>query len=328
MRGRTRTVNKALPPHLHKKGSTYYYVALVLGKRRWTRLSSNYGEALAKWAELEGHHATGSTVGDALDRYLREIVPTKAPKTQIEYTRHIGRLRAVFGDMKLDNVRGVHVAQYLDQSAAKVAANREIGTLSALYRCAIRWGWCERNPCREIGRNTEQERTRYVTDAELLALRTAASEQLRALIDLAYLTAMRKSDILRLRLSDLTEAGIRVTQGKTGKAQLFEWSAALREVVERIKKLRRRVGTLHLFAGGTGQPLSVAGLDKAWTKIKRRAGLADADIHFHDLRAKSLTDAKEKGGIDYAKLLAGHASVVMTERYVKVRTVQKVQPLR
>jgi integrase len=197
-----------------------------------------------------------------------------------------------------------------------------------VFKLAIRWGWCERNPTREISRNAERERTRYLEDAELVALRDAADEKYRALIDLAYLTSLRKSDLLALRLSDLTEAGIRVTQKKTGKAQLFEWTPALREVIDRIKKLRRRVSTMHLFAGSTGKPLCVASLDKAWAKIKERAGLADADIHFHDLRAKALTDAKEKGGIDYAQLLAGHASVVMTERYVKVRSVQKVQPLR
>jgi integrase len=328
MRGRTRTVNKTLPPHLHKKGATYYYVALVLGKRKWTRLSDNYGEALAKWAALEGHHATGSTVGDALTRYLREIVPTKAPKTQEEYTRQIGKLRAVFGDMKLDNVRGMDIAQYLDQSAAKVAANREIAVLSSVFKYAIRWGWTERNPTREVGRNTERERTRYLEDAELVQLREAADDQLKAVIDLAYLTGMRKGDLLTLRLADLTDAGIRVTQGKTGKAQLFQWSPALTEVVERAKKLKRRATSLYVFASRDGTPYSVSGFNSIWRRLKERAGLGDADVHFHDIRAKSLTDAKEKGGIDYAKLLAGHASVVMTERYIRARSVQKVQPLR
>lgn len=165
-------------------------------------------------------------------------------------------------------------------------------------------------------------------DAELLKLRTAASEQFQIIIDLAYLTGMRKGDLLNLRLADLSEDGIRVIQGKTGKAQLFQWSPALRYVVERAKKLKRRVGTLHLFATRNGKPYSVSGFNSIWRHIKERAGLGEADVHFHDIRAKSLTDAKEKCGIDYAKLLAGHASVVMTERYVKARSVQKVHPLK
>lgn len=43
------------------------------------------------------------------------------------------------------------------------------------------------------------------------------SDQFRCIIDLAYLTAMRKGDLLRLNLSDIRENGLYVKQGKTGK---------------------------------------------------------------------------------------------------------------
>jgi len=42
----------------------------------------------------------------------------------------------------------------------------------------------------------------------------------------AYLTAMRRGDLMRLTKSDLTDEGIEVAQGKTGKKQLFTRSSA------------------------------------------------------------------------------------------------------
>jgi integrase len=51
------------------------------------------------------------------------------------------------------------------------------------------------------------------------------------------------------------------------------------------------------------------------------------DIHFHDIRAKSLTDAKWKHGSDYAQALGNHASVETTESYIKTREVNTVEPL-
>ena len=52
------------------------------------------------------------------------------------------------------------------------------------------------------------------------------------------------------------------------------------------------------------------------------------NVHFHDIRAKALTDAKREGGLDYAQALAGHQSRDTTEGYVKARDVERVRPLK
>jgi len=52
-----------------------------------------------------------------------------------------------------------------------------------------------------------------------------------------------------------------------------------------------------------------------WRRLKVRAELID--IHFHDLRAKAVTDAKRKHGRDFARALAGHESGEMTDDYVR-----------
>jgi integrase len=51
-----------------------------------------------------------------------------------------------------------------------------------------------------------------------------------------------------------------------------------------------------------------------------------ADIHFHDLRAKAVTDAKRLHGRDFAQAFAGHASGDMKDAYV--RDNPNVAPLK
>ncbi|WP_215883824.1 tyrosine-type recombinase/integrase [Acidithiobacillus sulfurivorans] len=97
------------------------------------------------------------------------------------------------------------------------------------------------------------------------------------------------------------------------------------EVISRSKSLRRRVGSLYFFCTRDGQPYSVSGWNSAWRRIVAKAGVED--IHFHDIRAKALTDAKRVAGRDYAQALAGHASGDMTEAYIRAREAERITPL-
>jgi integrase len=310
---------------MHKKGAMYYYVSSNDGKRVWTKLSSSYAEALAMWAKLEGAAAQDNSVGAAIDRFLAEVLPSYSDKTRKEWPRMTGLLRAVFGEMSLDEVRPHHIARYLDERPAKVAANREIGLMSTIYSYAMRWGLCDNNPCRGVRRNREKARTRYITDDEFLAIRERANPQWQCIMDIAYLTALRKGDILRLRLSDIQDNLLVVQTSKTGKKQSFEITQDLRAVLDRAKGLRRRIGSMYLFCTQDGQPYSENGSLWAWKRLCIRAGVEDA--HFHDIRAKSLTDAARAAGRDYAQALAGHADGSMTEVYVRARDTQIVKPL-
>ena len=97
-----------------------------------------------------------------------------------------------------------------------MSANRDITLLQTVFAYAMRWGWCTQNPCRGVRRHTEKRRERYITAAEFVVIKAAADEQWRCILDLAYLTAMRRGDILNLRLSDITDHALVIRQGKTG----------------------------------------------------------------------------------------------------------------
>ena len=308
------------------KHGAYYYTPRIDGKQKWIRLSTNYGEALAKWAEFEGREGENNgLVSGMIDRFIQTKIPEYSEKSQDDYLRYCGDLRAVFGDTALDEVKPHHLTAYLRKSTFKVQANRQISLLSRMYSVAINeWGWLHINPCREVHRNKEARRDRYITDLEMDALKTAASDQMCCIIDLAYLTAARKSDLLKLMLKDIRPDGLHVRQQKTGKYQIFNWTPTLRALVARAKKLRRKHDSLYLFCTRTGAPHSTSGFNSMWRRLKIKADLLD--LHFHDLRAKAVTDAKRAHGRDFAQALAGHASGEMTDAYV--RDDPNVDPLK
>lgn len=324
--GRTKIHNKHLPPRMLFRHGAYWHTVRIGKRQPWFRLSADFAEAINLYYQREGRTLAGSTVNDALSRFDREVLPNKAPKTQHDYRRYIPRLREVFGDCRLiDGVQTSDVAVYLDRRSAKIEGNREIACLSSMFRAAIRWGWCNQNPCKGAPRNPEGRRYRLPSEAELAAIHMAASDQLRCMVDLVLLTALRKGDMLKIRLPDLTSRGLRVEVQKTGVAAIFEWSEALEEVIDRARGLRRRVGTLYLFATRTGQRYGTSGFDSIWKRTLKRAGVEG--LTFHDLRRWAITEAERQSGLDYAQALGAHRSRQATERYVVKREIV-VRPLR
>jgi len=327
--GRPKSTNLDLPPRMSQKGKAYYYVTSEGGKRKWLPLGSDKAAALSKWAELEGDTCSGArqgTVVYCLDRYVVEILPSKTIKTQAKYKRSAEAIRKVFGAMMIDAVQPKHLYQYLDRHPKPKVANGDIKLFSVVFGFAMRWGECDRNPCFGVKRHPEPPRDRYITDQEMNRVIELAPDRMRVVIEMAYITAMRKSDLLNILLSDISEEGLYVKQGKTGKKQLFEWTHELRRIVTEARKLPRRIGTFFLFTTRAGTQYSASGFDSNWKRLIKKTGIEN--IHFHDIRGKAITDAKRDSGIDNAQALAGHKNASMTEQYIRQRSVEKVKPIR
>ncbi len=152
----------------------------------------------------------------------------------------------------------------------------------------------------------------------------AASEQFRCILDLVSLIGLRKADVLKLKLTDIDDRGVRVVAQKTGVVRIYRWTPKLREVIERAKRLRRRVGSFYLFGTRKGSPYTVNGFDAIWRGICLRAKVAGIGIHA--FRRLAITRAQVHAGLDYAQAVAGHKSRQATEIYIVPAEVE-VLPL-
>ncbi len=328
--GRPRLHDKDLPPRVYRRHGAYYYAPN--GKvRAWIRLSGDKREALAKWAELvSAPPSPGVTLAELVSRYLVEVAARKAPATHAGNLQESKALLAVFGHMRPEDVRPVHVSQFMAIRGqdAPIRANREKALLSSVFAYAIRWGLVEANPCRDVKGYPEKGRDRYITDEEFAAVRALAGEKIGLMMDFAYLTAMRQGDMLALRIDQIDSDGFTLAQGKTGKRQRFPMVPALRAAVDAAHKLHPELKQRDtLFFSRTGQPYTAHGFKTVWTRVQQAwAAKGGERFTWHDIRAKALTDAKRRHGID-AQALAGHASSAMTDHYIKRREIEEVTPL-
>jgi integrase len=312
MMGRTRKRNKHLPRNMVMNHGAYYHLSYSGKKKVWTHLGRSYQDALVKYAAIEGRPQKARTIDEMLSAYLQNAAGRLAEKTMTEYARCAVKLNDWIKGVRIEDLTSDDVKDYLLRRGSKSAANAEIALLSAAYTEAVGKA---RNPCMGVRRNPRKKGTRYVTPAERKALMVAASPQIASMVELSYLTAARLSEILSIRLSDVTDEGLYITRGKNHDRMLFGASAELQEALGRAKAARRaKVGTLYLFANRKGQRYTVDGFEAMWRRVRVKAGLPG--VRFHDLRRTRITDLKASHGIDVANALAGHQSVQTTERYV------------
>ena len=250
--GRKSTVNLNLPPHLRarKRGEIIYYFYDTGGKpRKEISLGKIYLEAMRKWCELEGKNNMPLIYfKDIADRYLLEIVPTKAPRTQIDNVRQMQNLLAFFNNppAPITEIRPLHIRQYLNWRTdsgkkAIVQANREKALLSHIFNIARNWGALDTvNPCQGIKGYTEDGRNIYVEDNTYNAVYQAATQPLRDALDLAYLTGQRPADVIAMQVPDIQDNMLLVQQGKTKTKLRISITGELALLLERIQKAGKR----------------------------------------------------------------------------------------
>lgn len=326
--------NKHLPPNVYFKHGAYYYVksSIINGKRKrkWTWLGATFNEAMAAWAKIFNTSNVIISMNDLFLRYMAEIAPKKSEASYKQNLIQMQNLIIFFGELKPEEVTPVDVYRYLDLRAlkVKVAPNREKALLSHVFSMAIRWGIAKDNPCRHVKRLPEKPRKRYITEEEFLAVRSISPPIQKCLMDFAYLTGQRISDILKIKIADLLEEGILIKQNKTGSEFIIRWSDDLRNVVKQITDIScSNIYSFTLFCNRNGQKISYSAFKSAWKRTMKKAlenNLIKTDFRFHDLRAKTGSDAED---INHASNLLGHKDTKITER-VYSRKMKMVKPLK
>ncbi len=349
----------ALPTGVFPKGRWYYRVRAEGTKRVWVKLSLIDDGLPAMYQALAAKLAEGladDRMPAVIAAWQRDVMPRHAPKTQIDERSMCRVLAESFADFRAGQVRAPDVAEFLQPWRVRPRShNGYRGMLREILRYSIERGFRDDNPCDHIKTLPTPARTRYITDSELRRIkvggiygddgkRTRSGLMLAALIDLAYLTGQRIGDLLELRWErdpddldapHVCAEGLRFrpskTRQKTGAAVLIEWTPRLRDAVDRIKRLQaarlllrkahQRVVSGYLITGQDGKPLTYSGAQSAWKRALKRAGVKDA--HFHDLRAKALTDKEAAEGMQAARTMGTHSTEAQTADYVRTRGVKK-----
>jgi len=306
---RPRGRDKHLPKCVFHRHGAYYYVK----RGKWTPLGSNLSSALAEYARLVAPPTGGCD--ELLNRTLERCRETVKPTTYAQYKLACEKLKPILAEFTPELVEPHHIAAILDHHRKTPnMANRVLTFARLAFSNGLTWGMCRTNPCYGVKRHIEHRRDRYLTDDEYSRIGKSAPAQLRSIMEIAYLTGQRIGDVLAIRLSDIRPEGIYFRQQKTGKRLLVN-APGLEDALGRARKLYSNIRGLTLFHGRGGKPLSYYGVRSAFQRACEDAKVEDATLH--DIRAKSLTDAKRQG--KNPQKLGGHSTEAMTNRYIRDR---------
>jgi integrase len=346
--GRRRGRDFHLPQRVYFNRGTLFYVA---PSGQWHRLGKEWDRTARNlWLELTTGEAPQGTVAELLDAFLKhseDLVRAgkRSPRTLDDNEQEVKTLKLVFGRMGYGTVTRRHVAAYLrrradrDGKLAPIRANREVALLSSAYAWAMGEPGFEvhENPCYGVRRNPESPRTRYLQTVELQRFGRFAPAWLRCYLLLKRLTGLRQGDMLRLGRQNVTDRGLEVATGKTGKVLRFSWTRSLRVVVDAIlalpmpaRKVKKGQTTakllrMYFFTSRYGTRLSAFGFKSAWQRsMNAHEGAGFERFWEHDVRGKTGSDASS---VARAQELLGHDSARTTARHYR-RAPATVRPLK
>ena len=328
--GRRRKTAKTLPPRVYEHHGSYRYVPKT-GPKVTLAPIGDHGAMLRALAELIAKDDRPlNTLAQVLDRYLLEVVPGKSPASQANNARELKVLRQVFGAMRPEDLKTTHVAAFRDRRSKKApgAANREIALLSHVCNKAREWGALETNPVEGLARIKRLPRRRYVTDDEFLAVVELAPPAIALAMQLAYLTGLRRCDVLALERGNIEADVLRCRPSKTEHSTAveleFELTAELRAVIGAALALEPRVRRA-IICNGQGRAYTASGFSSVWQRVMRKAEKAGIErFQFRDIRTKSASDERDAAT---ASERLGHADQSITNRVYRALP-RRVRPLK
>lgn len=323
-RTRAKESDKWMPPRVYIKGPSFVFRPVGGGSIRLCESTAKQSEVWLAYEKLIHEDVSGYKVSKLISDFFSSADFMELSKTtQADYRKNSKPVLLVFGAMQADAVEPRHVRAYMDKRGLKsrVQSNREKSFLSRAYQWGYERGKVKGNPCKGVKQFKEKARTRYVTDAEYMAVYYAAPEAVRVAMEISYLCVARKGDVLTMRWDQVLDDGIFIQQGKTGVKQIKLFSARLLEAISLARTLSGNQLGSYVVVKHDGHPYTDNGFNSAWResviRARKQTGM-DLDFTFHDLKAKAISDIS--GTSRDKQAISGHKTegqVAVYDRSIK-----------
>ena len=228
------------------------------------------------------------------------------------------QLLPAFGSKPLDRIAPAQIGRWFDRFSrtAPGNANHALDLLTQIINFAIARGHLETNPARDAKRNPRRILTRFLSREEVARLHRVLDRQTRDsrreqadIIRLLLLTGCRRSEILRLRWSEVDRDRLVLADGKTGP-RIVPLNTQARRILER----RLRGASPFVFPSPRDPARPRSRNLPFWDRARREAGIQD--VRLHDLRHTHASHAVLNGvPVPVVARLLGHADVRTTLRY-------------
>ena len=230
-----------------------------------------------------------------------------------------GRILPAFGSKPLDRIAPDEVRKWFDafSRAAPGNANKGLELLRRIMNFAVACEHVETDPTRGIGRNRRTPLTRFLSREEIGRLHRALDRHARNdrtrhqadIVRLLLLTGCRKSEIVRLRWSEVRDDALALADAKTGP-RTVPLNSRARAILER----QLRTGSPFVFPSPLDPSRPRGDHLGLWYRVRREAGIED--VRLHDLRHTHASHAVMNGvPVPVVSRLLGHSNTRMTLRY-------------
>jgi len=311
----------------------------VTDARKWVQQTE---AAIREGRHFKTTESKRHTLGDMVDRYLREVMPTKR-KSEHQQKPQLEWWKSQLGDYSLADITPPLIAQHRDKLANEPYAEATVGdkqvpryrgpstvirymaALSHAFTIAVQeWQWVDDSPMRKVSKPTPPRgRVRYLSDNErqnlLDACEKSSNKDLYPALVLALSTGARRMEIMGMRWGqvDIARGFITLTETKNGEIRALPLaSKALQLMTERSKV--RRIDTDLVFPGKEpkrpGDPIKPIDLRAPFESALKQAKIDN--FHWHDLRHTCASYLAMNGAslAEIAEVL-GHKTLQMVKRY-------------
>ena len=222
------------------------------------------------------------------------------------------------GSKPLDRIAQAQVGRWFDRFSrtAPGNANHALDLLTQIINFTFARGHLGTNPARAVERNPRRVLTHFLSREEISRLHNVLDRQTRHsrreqadIIRLLLLTGCRRSEILRLRWSEVDRDRLVLADGKTGP-RIVPLNTPARRILER----RLRGGSPFVFPSPRDPARPRSRNLAFWDRARREAGIED--VRLHDLRHSHASHAVMNGvPVPVVSRLLGHSDVRTTLRY-------------
>ena len=275
------------------------------------------------------------TIERAFNQFL-EYPEVKVSKSFSRYKQCLAHFIDYF-DVRaaIDRIDVPVLKQYrmdkLDEGTAPGTINWQIGTLSKVFQVMIETGKLKVNPCRDLKSLSQKdgERDAYIGYSDYLMMLDEVGDWFRPIIQCAYLTGMRRNEIVELR-KDHVIFEKRMIIIPAGNTKEYAWKRVpvcmeLESILkDAISQTDSRCGYVFTINGHKTNPES----------FKRQWRLAVKNLElkprFHDLRATWKVNARNSGiEEELRRSIMGHGnrSREVKERYGRILDAELVQAI-
>lgn len=311
--------------------------ARLTDARRWAQATE---AAIREGRYFKTAEAKRHTLGDLVDRYIREVLPHK-PRNASNTEQQLLWWKSRLGHHTLADVNAALIVKCRNELLGTITRRgtlmspstvvRYMAALSHALNIAVKdWDWLEDSAMRKVSKPRQPRgRERFLSDDERTALLTACkastSQHLYTVVVLAISTGMRSGEMMNLRWPqvDLVRKQITLLETKNGTSRAVPITGHAFDLLKAASETRR-LDTDLVFPGAPkpqkpdamGKPREVDPVDlkKPWTTAVRKAKLSD--FKFHDLRHTAASYLAMNGAstIEIAAVL-GHKTLQMVKRY-------------